>query len=137
MADAVIPAVTTAASATSAAASGALSAALSGADSHMIVLGAVVGAALSVWSRKNVPFEPTTRWFRGAVVHALVSVVTGVVGSTMVMSIAPGYDMLRGLALAPQWSWSVALAAGAHHLFPILLGAVSARLGAKEAGNAR
>lgn len=134
MADAVLPAAT-AAKAAPVAVSGAALGLLPGTGENGVLLWALVGAAVSVWYRNGVPLQFTAAWFGGAFVHSLLAVFTGLVGSTMLMAIAPAYAILAPLALAPQWCWSALLSGAAHHVLPWAWGKVRA-LGDKEVNRA-
>lgn len=136
MADAVIPVAASAVPAASAAAASlGATALLTGAGIGPVLVASLIGATISIWGRKREPLELNLRWFGSAFLHGVMATVTGFAGSTMIVTIAPGYSWAAPLAHAPQWAWAVGLSGGAHFLLPLLGRVLAARVegaGAKK-----
>jgi hypothetical protein len=109
-------AATVSAAATSAVVSGALT----GAPPEFLLAAVFIGAALSAWQQHGQAFEARPKWFIDVSMHTLLAVVFGYVGSTLLLRLAPAYDLLKPALLVEPWLWGIALSGTCHWSLPTL-----------------
>jgi hypothetical protein len=85
-----------------------------------VLLAALFGAVLSVWTSALEVSAPSVRWALGVLGQYLMAVTFGAAGSTALMSVAPLYDWLAPAAAIPHALWALGLAWGTQHILPVL-----------------
>lgn len=70
----------------------------------LVILCAVAGAVVQVWSAHSKDFVFTTRWV--AKVLGLVGLYAafGLFGSALIVTVGPNYTLTAGVANAPMWA---------------------------------
>jgi hypothetical protein len=95
----------------------------------LVIMCAVAGAVVQVWSSHSKDFVFTTRWV--AKVLGLVSLYAafGLFGSVLIATVGPNYALTAGVAAAPLWALAGALSIFAGVLIVVVKKRIS---GAKD-----
>jgi hypothetical protein len=101
-----------------AAASGATTAVIAGRPPEEVLIWALLGAIVAVWINSKNTDEITVRWVISTIAMLCVSVICGVAGSAIILSIANQYEWLRPFAAVPRWAIAFVVAAGIHVAAP-------------------
>ena len=88
---------------------------------HFVVMGALLGALVSVWiSRQRDPEPWSYKTLAGIAGHLGVSAMSGIVLSIMIVAMAPHYSVAKPLMSLPQWTIAATIAAVIHVLAPLV-----------------
>lgn len=98
--------------------------------SHLVIMGALLGALISVWISQQRDPRP---WSYLTLVHIAgqlgVSAACGIVISTILSSLAPHYGWASPFRVIPEWAIAATVAAVIHVIAPVAYGYLLNRAG--------
>ena len=100
---------------------------------HLVMMGALLGALVSVWISRQHDHEPWSGMTIARVAgHLGVSAASGIVISIMIVSTLPHYAWGLPLVHIPQWTIAASVAALIHVVAPIAYSWLAKRSGKEQ-----
>ncbi|WKB53030.1 hypothetical protein [Eleftheria terrae] len=124
--------------ATGVAAAASTTAVAAGRPPEEVILWAFLGSLVAVWldGRRDEPLS--FRWGFNVLGLVLVSVLSGIVGSAVLLSLAPEFSLTAPLAKIERWGLAFVIAALIHRVGPLAFGVLRGRItkvGGSDAAN--